>query len=531
MAKIPLLSLGWSDKHRDCFNKMKEHIRRSVELAHPSAAKDFYLFSDASDQHWAVMLTQVASDDSKRPVVERRHEPLAFLSGSFKGAAMRWSTVEKEAYPIVESLDRLKHFLLREKGFIICTDHRNLVYILNPSERANETRRHVNDRLERWAAKMMGYRYTIHHIAGVENVWADLLTRWAREPDRKQRATVSSVRERALNARIRPLQSKDFIWPTIVEIVQVQQERRDDRPEGLNLIEETWVNGDGRVWILNTDLRTRICVVAHCGCAGHRGIQPTTDAVAAVFWWPKMNEDVKKFVQDCLHCEVNKGVVIPRQLGSALHATKRNDILHYDFLFMDKSKLSGTDGFTYVLVIQDDFSMFRELIPAKSADHRAVVTGLLNWFSRYGIAKTTVSDQGSHFKNMVIEDLHRILGIKHHFTTAYVPWANGTVERANRDILFVTRALLSEFRLQPSNWPDILPMIQYSLNHTTSQRLGGHSPAGVFGLFTREPAEDDLFEPYSADGDVSDYWGRDEGEDGVADKRNGGNTQRGGRGG
>ena len=45
-----------------------------------------------------------------------------------------------------------------------------------------------------------------------------------------------------------------------------------------------------------------------------------------------------------------------------------------------------------------------------------------------------VSDQGSHFKDKVIQEFNRILQIKHHMTTAYSSWANGTVEKVNNDI-------------------------------------------------------------------------------------------------
>ena len=52
------------------------------------------------------------------------HEPLAFLSGSFKGSQLRWVTVDKEGFAIVSTFRRLG-------GVHIFTDHRNLTYIFN----------------------------------------------------------------------------------------------------------------------------------------------------------------------------------------------------------------------------------------------------------------------------------------------------------------------------------------------------------------------------------------------------------------
>ena len=39
-----------------------------------------------------------------------------------------------------------------------------------------------------------------------------------------------------------------------------------------------------------------------------------------------------------------------------------------------------------------------------------------------------LSDGGSHFKNSLMKDLTDALGIEHHITLPYCPWANGSVE-------------------------------------------------------------------------------------------------------
>ena len=63
-------------------------------------------------------------------------------------------------------------------------------------------------------------------------------------------------------------------------------------------------------------------------------------------------------------------------------------------------------------------------------------------------------------------------GIKHQFITAYSPWANGTVERCCREVLRTIRALLSELKLAPQDWPKIINMVQVVLNESPVARLG-----------------------------------------------------------
>ena len=65
--------------------------------------------------------------------MEQSPEPLApaFLSGVFNGPEKGWSIPEKEAYAVVAAVDKLDYLLLRQKGFVLLTDHRNLEF--NPA--------------------------------------------------------------------------------------------------------------------------------------------------------------------------------------------------------------------------------------------------------------------------------------------------------------------------------------------------------------------------------------------------------------
>jgi hypothetical protein len=105
------------------------------------------------------------------------------------------------------------------------------------------------------------------------------------------------------------------------------------------------------------------------------------------------------------------------------------------------------------------------------------------------VVRTWVSDQGSHFKNKNIEKVRRALRSLYHFTKAYTPWVNGAVERACREVLCAARALLSEFRLRPTQWPAVYPVIQAIRNNSPSPQRDNIAPITAFmGL----PAENPL---------------------------------------
>jgi hypothetical protein len=54
------------------------------------------------------------------------------------------------------------------------------------------------------------------------------------------------------------------------------------------------------------------------------------------------------------------------------------------------------------------------------------------------------------------------------------------VERACRDVLRATRALLSEFRLKSDRWPDVSRIVQPVLNYSPSPKRGNIAPLTAF---------------------------------------------------
>ena len=135
------------------------------------------LFTDASETHWAAILTQVLNDQADYEIENQAHEPLALLSGAFSGSSNNWSIVEKEASAVVETMTKLHH--ITASGTVsVHTDHSNLTYIFDPYGRNPGIAKHTANKLLRWALKLASYRYCIEFISGERNVWADILTRW-----------------------------------------------------------------------------------------------------------------------------------------------------------------------------------------------------------------------------------------------------------------------------------------------------------------------------------------------------------------
>ena len=59
----------------------------------------------------------------------------------------------------------------------ICTDHRNLAYILEPEACVSSVLKTATQRRENWKMVLAQYDYTIVHISGERSCWEDLLSR------------------------------------------------------------------------------------------------------------------------------------------------------------------------------------------------------------------------------------------------------------------------------------------------------------------------------------------------------------------
>jgi hypothetical protein len=149
----------------------------SMTLAFPDPDKRICVLADASDRFYAGLLTQIDEEKLGLPMEDQDHRPLAFLSGEFKGAQLRWTVPEKEGFAIVDTVTKVDYLLLSHDKFSILSDHLNLTYIYNPLSADPTLARHIVHKLQRWALKMSVYSYRIDHMMGELNYLIDLMKR------------------------------------------------------------------------------------------------------------------------------------------------------------------------------------------------------------------------------------------------------------------------------------------------------------------------------------------------------------------
>jgi RNase H-like domain found in reverse transcriptase len=151
---------------------------KSMTLAFPDQDKRICVLTDAFDRFYAGLVTQIDEELLDLLIKEQNHQPLACLSGEFKGAQLRWTVPKKEGFAIVDTVTKVDYLLINHEEFSILSDHLNLTYIYGPLSPDPTVARHVVQKLERWEPKMSVFSYHMEHVMGELNYWTDLMTRW-----------------------------------------------------------------------------------------------------------------------------------------------------------------------------------------------------------------------------------------------------------------------------------------------------------------------------------------------------------------
>lgn len=152
-------------------------LENIIKIAHRNCNKALCIYTDASDEFWAAVVTQCPREDVNEEIENQNHERLSFLKGSFKRHEHNWSTFEKEPHSIYQVFLKMGYMLLVEDMIHIYTDHRNLLFVFNPFALNNTISRDVISKVQRWGLYLSRFSYVIKHIEGHRNIIPDIMTR------------------------------------------------------------------------------------------------------------------------------------------------------------------------------------------------------------------------------------------------------------------------------------------------------------------------------------------------------------------
>jgi hypothetical protein len=138
-------------------------------------------------------------------------------------------------------------------------------------------------------------------------------------------------------------------------------------------------------------------------------------------------------------------------------------------------------GHRYILVLVDYATRYPEALPLRAATAKAVAKELMLLFSRVGIAREVLTDQGTCFMSRVMKELLSLLQVKQLRTSVYHPQTDGLVERFNKTL---KQMLKKAMDTDGKNWDQLLPHVLFAV-HEVPQASTGFSPFEL--LYGRRP--------------------------------------------
>jgi len=151
--------LKWTNDLTAKFQQLKAAMASEPILKIPDVNLPFVLRTDASNSGIGAVLLQY---------VDNHPYPVAYASRKLLDRETKYSTIERECLAIVFGVQKFDYYLMG-KEFILEVDHKPLVYLKNF--------RRSNNRVVRWALSLQPYKFRLVHVAGRDNVGADLLSR------------------------------------------------------------------------------------------------------------------------------------------------------------------------------------------------------------------------------------------------------------------------------------------------------------------------------------------------------------------
>ncbi|CAF4100345.1 unnamed protein product [Rotaria sordida] len=195
--------------------------------------------------------------------------------------------------------------------------------------------------------------------------------------------------------------------------------------------------------------------------SGHFGVRRTYLKIKNKFWWPQMKQSITQYIQSCIPCQqynINRSKK-PGQLYPIPVPEGPFQLIGIDYCGPFKETPSGN---LYVLCITDYFTRWVTAVALPDCSAQTTAQALFKeYICRYGVPKSVLSDQGTQFKNQLMEAMAKLIGYNHIFSSVYHPQTNGMVERFNAT--FVPQIAKLQNR-ENNNWDEFLSPVVFAYN-------------------------------------------------------------------
>ncbi len=215
---------------------------------------------------------------------------------------------------------------------------------------------------------------------------------------------------------------------------------------------------------------------------GHPGSTKLYEELSGQVYWRNMSQDIAQFVKHCDLCQRHKSTYehIRTPLGSLPRPTSGFEVMAMDVMGPFNQR---ADRNRYVIVVVDLFTRFGWAKAMPNQTGKAIAEFLISDVFKFGTPKMMLSDQGKNLNDGVVDELHKMLGVKKLRSSPYFPSGNGAAERLCGTLGTMVRLATAQTQ---SQWSKLLPQLVNKYNNTRHRAIGEKPIVTAFG---REPVE------------------------------------------
>ena len=521
----------WTPECEAAFLDLKGALTSSPILGFADFNLDFTVETDASYNGLGAVLSQWQ---------DGRQRVIAYASRALKGAEknhVKYSSMKLELLALKWAVtEKFRDYLIGRK-FLILTDNNPLKFIMTTAKlKAVE---------QKWVSELSRFNFEVKYRSGKKNGNADALSRKPHPEDTDSdedmdiedvaavmgltllpddlrqaiscpiTASMSQLSADKIGSSIFPtltrpelsqLQHEDPVISRVINIFQTHGASLDvGKFQGEKKDVKTILRQSSKLQLQNGVLQRKIVdpksqeeivqiVLPQClrdeileslhDNTGHQGVERTESLVRQRCYWPRLHEDVKKWISNCTRCTLAKPPCREiRTPMKSITATRPLEVVSIDFTLLEPA----SNGMENVLVITDVFSKFCVAVPTRNQKASTTAKVLVQeWFLKFGPVEKIHSDQGRNFQSKLVKELYKLYGIESSRTTPYYPKGNAQCERFNRSLHHLLCTMSPE---KKKKWPEHLPMVVAYYNSTPHATTGFTPFYLMFGRKCRLPTD------------------------------------------
>lgn len=246
------------------------------------------------------------------------------------------------------------------------------------------------------------------------------------------------------------------------------------------------LDGEARKqFVVPAKYRTAVFKLGHeAAMAGHMGHRKTLDRIQAYFFWPAMGAEIDRSCRSCDICQrtSDRGRLRPVPLKPLPVISEPFSRVAVDIV--GPIHPPAKDGSRFILTLIDFATRWPEAAPLKNIEAVTVAEALLQMFTRLGIPREVLSDNGSQFTSDMMRETYRLMSVQPLFTTPYHPQGNGLCERMNGTLKKMLRRMTAE---QPREWPRYLAPLLFAYREAPQASLKLSPFEMMYGRAVRGP--------------------------------------------